>query len=306
MRPKEPSVEQSTVVLARPDRRARAPEVLEYPSCDGEPMAQNNRQLVAIVGTVETLREHFRNRQNVHVRGDMFIYYSKLRVGSDPHDVSVVPDVFVVVGPKEVPQSSYKVWEVGIVPQFVMEVASHSTHRRDRDEKYEIYERLGFREYWWFDPSGTLLRPEDEGRRLLGWRLGDDRKYGRVPAGSEGLLRSAELDLGLCVVDGELRFWDYEEREFLRNRAELVEAHASADKRAEDAFRQSDAANRRAAAADRRAEVADRRAEVADRRAEVADRRAEAANKRTEAAEREISRLRDLLVRERASRREPS
>ena len=59
---------------------------------------------------------------------------------------SVVPDVFVVTGTDEVPRFSYKIWEVGIVPQFVMEVASAATRRRDRDVKYSICEQLGFLE----------------------------------------------------------------------------------------------------------------------------------------------------------------
>ena len=83
-----------------------------------------------------------------------------------------MPDLFVVVGDGAVPQSSYKIWEVGVVPQFVMEIASASTHLRDRNEKHAIYERLGSREYWWFDPTGSLQLPRDAGRPLLDWRLG--------------------------------------------------------------------------------------------------------------------------------------
>ena len=160
-----------------------------------------------------------------------------------PEQVSVAPDVLVVIGDVEVPQSSYKIWEVGIVPQWVMEVASPSPFRRDRDEKYAIYERLGFREDWWFDPTGELQRPQDTGGRLLGWQLGNDGRYGQLAAESRDLMRSDVLDLGLCVVEGELRFWDYAKQAFLSNRAELAEARTVAEQRA-DSERQ-----RRAAAA---------------------------------------------------------
>ena len=242
MRQKGTSVEQSAAVLVTPRRKAEAPEVLRYPSSDGKPMAQDHRQLVAITSTVETLREHFRGRQDVHVRGDMFIFFRKLRIGVNPEKVSVVPDVFVVVGDVEVPQSSYKIWEVGIVPQFVMEVASKSSQRRDREDKYTIYERLGFREYWWFDPTGALQRPEDEGRALLGWRLGKAGRYEQLVAESGDLVRSDELDLGLCVVEGKLRFWDYAKQQFLSTRAELADAWAAAEQRTEAAERRAEAA----------------------------------------------------------------
>ena len=111
------------------------------------------------------------------MRGDTFIYYRKLREGANPAQVSVVPDVYVAVGDLHVPLSSYKIWKVGLVPQFVMEVRSHLTHHRERDEKYAIYERLGFREYWWFDPIGTVQRSEDAGRTLLGWWPGERGRY---------------------------------------------------------------------------------------------------------------------------------
>lgn len=241
---------QATAVLGPSERQTKGRETLEYPSSDGKPLAEDNRQFVSITDTAETLQEHFRERADGHVRGDMFIYYDKLYAGMRPEQVSIVPDVFVVVCALEVPQSSYKIWEGGIVPQFVMEVASHSTHRRDRDEKYRIYERLGFWEYWWFDPTGELQRPEDAGKRLLGWRLRPDGMYQPLVAATGESLRSQELELDLCVIEGELRFWDFKQQQLLSNRAEMTEARKAAEQRAETE-------RQRTAVAERRAETAE-------------------------------------------------
>ena len=96
------------------------------------------------------LRAHYRDRFDVHVRGDMFIYYR-----SGNHQINVVPDVS---GGVEVPQTSYRVWEVGVVTKFV-KVASESTQLLDRGEKAGEYARIGVREYWRFDATGELVQP---------------------------------------------------------------------------------------------------------------------------------------------------
>ena len=76
---------------------------VRYPDCDGEPMAENNLQQRAICYATGALRAHFLNRSDVHVRGDMFIYYRN----GDPK-INIVPDVFVVFGDVDVPQTSYQ------------------------------------------------------------------------------------------------------------------------------------------------------------------------------------------------------
>ena len=43
---------------------------------------------------------------------------------------------------------TYKLWEEGQAPAFVMEVASRGTWREDEGRKAALYERLGVREYW--------------------------------------------------------------------------------------------------------------------------------------------------------------
>ena len=69
----------------------------------------------------------------------------------------VVPDVFVVFGVLDKDRDSYKVWEEGKVPDFVLEVASKGTYEKDVGSKKDTYERMGVREYCVFDPKGACI-----------------------------------------------------------------------------------------------------------------------------------------------------
>ena len=66
---------------------------IEYPSSDGEPMAENDWQFVALTYTVSARRVYFRQRTDVYAAGDMFVYYRR----NDPA-ACVAPDVYVVIG----------------------------------------------------------------------------------------------------------------------------------------------------------------------------------------------------------------
>ena len=52
----------------------------------------------------------------------------------------------------------YLIPEQGKPPDFVLEVASETTGRRDETIKRRDYERMGVPEYWRFDPSGGRFR----------------------------------------------------------------------------------------------------------------------------------------------------
>ena len=70
-----------------------APARVDYPSSDGQPMAETDHQRTPLTYAVEALRHHFRDRPDVYVSGNLFIYYEE----GNPHAV-VAPDVFVVLG----------------------------------------------------------------------------------------------------------------------------------------------------------------------------------------------------------------
>ena len=151
------------------------------------------------------LRAWYAKRPDCWVGEDRNIYYRN----GDP-EVVAAPDVFVSFGVDAEAldlATSYRVWEAGAAPAFVLEIASAKTYRVDRDVKPAKYLAMGVEEYWRFDPSGgDFLQPALQGgRRADGrWRRievsGDER--GRLSG------HSAALDLTLRAEAHLLRFRD--------------------------------------------------------------------------------------------------
>ena len=85
----------------------------------------------------------------------------------------VVPDVMVAFGVQRRRfGGSYQTWNMGKVPDFVLEVASTGTWRHDYGRKRDLYERLGragvFRLRRAGRPSGTHRVAGGRGGRLRG------------------------------------------------------------------------------------------------------------------------------------------
>ncbi len=188
---------------------------IEYSSSDGEPMAESEAQYTPLTETVSTLRVRYHEREDVYVGGDMLIYYRMNR-----NDVRVAPDVFVVFGvTSRHPRDSWLVWREGRAPDFIMEIASSRTWRRDATEKRRIYADMGVAEYVRFDPTGDYFTPALVLERL------DGTEYREQPltTGDDGNLRahSAALGLDLSVApDLTLRLYDPATGEWLRTHQE--------------------------------------------------------------------------------------
>ena len=197
---------------------------IEYPSSDGEPMSENQWQYVAMTDTVSALANHFIQRDDVFVAGDLLVYYRM-----NDNSTRVAPDVFVVFGANgKHLRDSWIVWREGKAPDFVMEVASPSTWRRDAAEKRVIYAEMGVSEYWRYDPTGSFFSPELVGERLAGG------EYQPIPleTDGEGILRgrSEVLALDICARPGlELRLYDPESGQWLRTHRESEEALQAAE-----------------------------------------------------------------------------
>ena len=259
-------------------RIVRPAATVEYPSGDGQPMAENDWQLLAIINSVSALQHHYRDRPDVYVSGDLFIYYEE----GNPR-ARVAPDVFVAFGVPSHKRPSYKVWEEGVVPAFVMEVASVSTWREDDGRKAKLYERLGVQEYWQYDPTGEYLGLRLKGRRLV------EGAYVPQPVveSLDGmlLLRSETLDLDFRVKGEEMHFFDPATGERLLSRIDQLAAREAAESRAEAAESRADAAESRAEAAESRADAAESKADSAQGKADAAQSKADSAQSRAGAAE---------------------
>lgn len=197
-------------------------DVIEYPDSDGQPMAESDFQLEPLIYAVDSLRTHFRDRADLYVSGNLFIYYEQ----GNPKAV-VAPDVFVVVGADAHDRSSYKLWEEPKGPDFVLEITSHSTYAEDQGAKRGIYALLGVREYWQYDPTGDYLSPRLQGLQLI------ERNYWPLPARQDaggGLrMHSSVLGLDLRLDEVGLRFYDPATGEPLRSHAEAEQARVEAE-----------------------------------------------------------------------------
>ncbi|MEN3336180.1 MAG: hypothetical protein V7641_5545 [Blastocatellia bacterium] len=183
-----------------------------YPESDGEPMAETDVHRRMFVYFTTALENFFRDEPNIYISGDLLLYYAE----GDPKK-RVVPDVFVVRGVPEGNRRIYKLWEEGHPPNVVFEFSSRQTWREDLHVKWRLYEQLGVKEYFIFDPEyDYLVEP------LVAYRL-EDGQYAPLEI-QDGRVRSEAL--GLDVVDtGEtLRLFDPQAGKFLPTPAEEAEA----------------------------------------------------------------------------------
>ena len=180
---------------------APRPPPVDYPDSDGQPVAETDFQRIPLWYANDALARYFRDRNDVYVSANMFVYFEE----GNPRAV-VAPDVFVVLGAPDHKRRSYKVWEEPKTPDFVLEITSHSTRSADQGPKRRIYAEIGVQEYWLFDPTGDYLDPPLKGLRLVADR------YVRLPSRTspDGSLsgRSDVLGLDLQAAGGRLRLHD--------------------------------------------------------------------------------------------------
>ena len=168
----------------------------------------------AITYSLIALRAVLRRHPDVYVSGYTLVYDApRTHRPGRVSPIWVIPDVLVAFGVGSHRRLSYVVWREGKAPDFVLEVASPSTWRRDRDEKPALYASLGVREYFLYDPVGGLLEPRLQGHALRGGR------YRPMPperlANGERGLRSEVLGLW-AFLEGPgqaLRWHDPRDRE---------------------------------------------------------------------------------------------
>ena len=154
-------------------------------------MAESDFQRKPLSYAVEALDYFFRDRSDVYVSGNVLVYYEE----GNP-DMSVAPDVFVVIGVPKRERRSYFIWKEGQAPDFVIEITSRSTRAEDQGEKRGIYAFLGVREYFQYDPTGDYLTPALRGSHLSG------EAYAPIPSTP---LPDGSLSLRSDILGIELR-----------------------------------------------------------------------------------------------------
>ena len=215
----------------------RARTGIVYPETDGMPLPDGEYQAPLYRKVVGHLEVHFRGIPGARVNGNTFIYY----VEGDPRR-SVSPDCYVVFGLSEAAlrslslegNNTYLLWEVGKVPDFILEIGSPSTARADLGRKRDLYAEIGVSEYWRYDATGGQFY----GEALVGERLvGGEYRRMEMHGESDGRTwsHSEALNLDLRWTDGELRFWDPVVDHWLLSQEEERDGRLVAEARAEAA-----------------------------------------------------------------------
>ena len=141
-------------------------ESVFYPIDDEEPLAESEHQLFPLTYAHGALTARFANDPTTWVGADMFLYYEE----GNPRQV-VAPDVFVVTGThKRETRNIFQTWVEGRIPAFILEITAPSSLHNDRVTKFDLYQQMGVREYWLYDPTQEgLLTPSC---RATGWSAG--------------------------------------------------------------------------------------------------------------------------------------
>ncbi len=186
-----------------------------YPDTDGKPMAASDLHLEILIWLIQALRAYYAAMPDTYVSGDILTYYTE----RNPRDV-VAPDVLVSFGIGQKRRHTYKVWEEGKVPDFVMEFSSKTTYRNDLTDKKALYAALGIPNYLLYDAEALYLSPP-----LMGFRLVEG-VYVPIQPGDDGRIHSDVLSLDFVIQQNRLRVYDPIGGEWLQTPAEAHAARA--------------------------------------------------------------------------------
>ena len=229
---------------------ANSVEQLEYPESDGQPMGETDTHRRWMIRIDELLSYRLRD-QRVYVGSNLLVYY----LPGQPARF-VVPDNFVVFDCDPSERRTFKIWEEKRVPDLVFEITSQSTSHEDLVKKPRIYEDMGVREYFLYDPTAGYLKPA-----LQGFRLVEDRLILIEPSGGE--LTCETLGVNLRLSGRDLLLVDS-----LTGDRLLTEAEANRE-RAEDERLRADVEKERADVERERADVERERADLESKRADA-------------------------------------
>jgi Uma2 family endonuclease len=188
-----------------------------YPSSDGEPLAETQQHVLAILMALALLRLYLQEQQAV-VFADQFLYY----IEGNPR-ARVAPDVMVVFDIEKRLYANYKIWEGKQTPAIIFEVTSAGTKETDWNFKKTLYEQLGVTEYWLFDPYGEWITEQ-----LQGYRLNEDGVYKPIRDNC-----SEVLQLKLQAEEYLIGFYRLDNGEKLLTLEELYSANLAANQRAD-------------------------------------------------------------------------
>ena len=186
-----------------------------YPESDGKPMAETDMHAVAIIDLRHRFDNFFANNPDTYVSGTIMMYDVE-----GPGRTAVSPDILVSFGIGKKLRRTYKVWEEGKPPDFVMEFSSKGTFQNDLGHKKAHYASMGIPEYFLCDIDRRYLPTP-----LMGFRL-KDGIYERIPENADGSISSVTLGVSFHLLDEGLAVCDEATGQRLQTPAEAAEQRA--------------------------------------------------------------------------------
>lgn len=226
------------------------PKLTELPNPPEEDRIQQYPHFTRAAVILNAYFRHALGRNDVLVNGDGYLCRRASEARRSPR-----PDVLVAVGlpfdPEFIAEANgYTIEEIGQPPDFVLEVASSTTGRRDYTVKRDTYAGLEVKEYWRFDHTGGRYHDA----ALAGDALVDGRYEPiHVEEGDDGIHRgySEALGLELHWAERQLRFFDRSSGTYL---PDMEESWAQRDA-AQAQLQQAESGRLQEAQARRRAEA---------------------------------------------------
>jgi Uma2 family endonuclease len=245
---------------------AFAPLPFELVYDDGEPV-QSDWHALELPLLRHLLRQAMaeQGRTDFFTGADIFVYYSVEQARDVAEEMSKKlpwrtfrgPDVFWVGGVAPNPErEAWIAWEEGgRLPDVIFEMLSHSTAKKDRTEKKDLYARVfGTAEYFFYDPKTGKL----EGFRLAG------RFYQPLQPDEHGRLWSEELGVSVGIWHGDIEGKEADWVRLFRTDGRLIPTAAEAERQNAEAERERANVERRRAD-EAEAELARLRALLAER-----------------------------------------
>ena len=213
--------------------KTRRPIAFPYPP-ERRPEDMTSFKQLGSTGSAHYLAEHLGRPETTIVTSERYITIIPVQEMGGQMLGLRYPDLLVAfdVDPDAFNSSNaYVIREQGKPPDFVMEIASPSSIRRDLVTKRAAYARLGIPEYWRFDELAEGRRPKLAGDRLEGDRY-RPLPIEQLPDGvAQGY--SPVLDLHLRWEQGRLVWHDPATGRPIASLAEEREARAQAEARAD-------------------------------------------------------------------------
>ena len=214
---------------------AKTPRPIAFPyPPERRPEDMTSFKQLGITGSAHYLAEHLGHPETTIVTSERYIAVIPVREMRRPMLGLRYPDLLVAfdVDPDAFERSNaYVIREQRKPPDFVLEIASPSSRRRDLVTKRAAYANLEIPEYWRFDELAKR-RP----RKLAGDRL-EGREYRPLPTEllPDGVVQgySPVLDLHLRWEEGRLVWHDPATGRPIASLAEEREARIRSDERAE-------------------------------------------------------------------------